>query len=173
MERDISVRHASLDVDTDFEGFTHALEQSLGRFDYSLYKQLETDPASVEQRLKTLAGAEGLMLFSIQEHGKLLNIVGAPRKAKQYILGNPLIALTMTRHDIRAALYAPARILVYLADDKTTRVEFDQPSTLFGQFDNPQITAVARTLDMKLANLIRGAEQLAKNSNDGINEAAN
>jgi 3-oxoacyl-(acyl-carrier-protein) synthase len=25
-----------------------------------------------------------------------------PRKAKQYILGNPLIAITMTRHDITA-----------------------------------------------------------------------
>jgi uncharacterized protein (DUF302 family) len=164
MERDISVRHVSLNVDTDFESFTHALEQSLGRFDYTLYKQLETDPAAVEQRLKNLAGAEGLMLFSIQEHGKLLNIVGAPRKAKQYLLGNPLIALTMTRHDIRAALYAPLRMLVYVADDKTTRVEFDQPSTLFGQFDNPEVTAVARTLDTKLTNLIAGAERLAKES---------
>jgi uncharacterized protein (DUF302 family) len=85
------------------------------------------DPGSVENRLKAPAGKEGLMLFSIQEHGKLLNIVGSPRKAKKYILGNPLIAITMTRHDIRAALYAaPLRVLVYEGDDRSARIEFDQ-----------------------------------------------
>ena len=127
----------SLDVDAAFESFTENLERSLGRFDYTLYKDLETDPKTVEKRLEALAGEEGLMLFSIQEHGKLLNLVGAPRKAKQYLLGNPLIAVTMTRHDIRAALYAPLRILVYEAGGHSTRIEFDQPSSLFGQFNNP------------------------------------
>jgi uncharacterized protein (DUF302 family) len=164
MERTIEVRHVSLEVNADFESFTRILEEFLGRFDYSLYKDLETDPQSVEQRLKALAGEEGLMLFSIQEHGKLLNIVGAPRKAKQYLMGNPLIAVTMTRHDIRAALYAPLRVLVYAADDQSTRIEFDQPSSLFGQFNNPDVTTVARSLDTKLANLIKKAERSAKES---------
>jgi uncharacterized protein (DUF302 family) len=101
------------------------------------------------------------MLFNVQEHGKLLNIVGSPRKAKQYVLGNPLIAVTLTRHDIRAALYAPLRVLVYEADDQSTRIEFDQPSSLFGQFDNPDVTTVARSLDTKLTNLIKKAERSA------------
>ena len=108
MERAIEVRHVSLEINADFGSFTQALERSLGRFDYSLYKDLETNPRSVEERLKAAAGEEGLMLFNVQEHGRLLNIVGSPRKAKQYVLGNPLIAVTMTRHDIRAALYAPS-----------------------------------------------------------------
>ncbi|HKA33327.1 MAG TPA: DUF302 domain-containing protein [Candidatus Binatia bacterium] len=80
------------------------------------------------------------MLFSIQQHGRLLNIVGAQRKAKQYSLGNPLIAVTMTARDIRAGLYAPLRVLVYQSDEATTRVEFDRPSSLFRQFDDPGIT---------------------------------
>jgi uncharacterized protein (DUF302 family) len=162
MEREIQISHVSLDVDADFECFTENLERSLGRFDYMLYKDLETDPKAVEKRLEASTGEEGLMLFSIQEHGKLLNIVGAPRKAKQYLLGNPLIAVTMTRHDIRAALYAPLRVLVYEAEDHSTRIEFDQPSSLFGQFNNPDVTAVARSLDTKLANLIKTIERLAK-----------
>src|ERR1700747_605643 len=84
----------------------------------TLNKDFETDPRSGEARLKASAGEEGLMLFNVLEHGKLLNIVGFPRKAKQYDLGNPLIAMTMTRYDIRAALYAPLRVLVYEADDR-------------------------------------------------------
>ena len=164
MEHTIEVRHVSLEIDADFGSFTQALERSVGRFDYSLYKDLETDPRSVEERLKASAGEEGLMLFNVQEHGRLLNIVGSPRKAKQYVLGNPLIAVTMTRHDIRAALYAPLRVLVYETDDHSTRVEFDQPSSLFGQFDNPDVTTVARSLDTKLANLFKKAERLAKES---------
>ena len=164
MERKIEVRHISLEIHADFESFTHTLEQSLGRFDYALYKDLETDPQSVEKRLKELTGEEGLMLFNVQEHGKLLNIFGSPRKAKQYVLGNPLIAVTMTRRDIRAGLYAPLRVFIYEADDQSTRIEFDQPSSLFGQFDNPEVTTVARSLDTKLANLIKKAERLAKES---------
>lgn len=162
MERTIEVRHVSLEVHADFESFTRNLEQSLGRFDYSLYKDLESSPGEVQKRLEKAAGEEGLMLFNIQEHGKLLNIAGAPRKAKQYVLGNPLITVTMTRHDIRAGLYAPLRILVYETGDHSTRVEFDQPSSLFGQFNHPEVTTVAKSLDMKLANVIKKAERTAE-----------
>ncbi len=161
MERTYEVRHVCLEINADFESFTENLERSLGRFDNSMYKDLETDPAAVRKRLEKAAGEEGLMLFTIREHGKLLNIFGTPKKAKQFVLGNPLIAIEMTRHDIRAGLYAPLRIFVYETDDHATRVEFDQPSSLFGQFKNPEITAVAQSLDKKLANVIKKAERAA------------
>lgn len=154
MERSIEVRHVSLEVQADFEHFTQELEQSLGRFDEALVAGVETDPGLVEERLKASAGEEGLMLFSIRDHGKLQSIHGTPKKARQYVVGNPLIATLMTRHDIRAGLYAPLRLLVYEAEDRSTRVEFDQPSSLFGQFGNPEVTTVAQSLDAKLANLI-------------------
>jgi uncharacterized protein (DUF302 family) len=164
MERKVEMLHVSSAINADFESFTRAIEQLLGEFDYSLLEGLETDPQSVEVRLKESAGEEGLMLFNIQEHGKLLNIYGSLRKANQYVLGNPLIAIMMTRHDIRAGLYAPLRVLVYEAEDRSTRIEYDQPSSLFGQFENPEITTVARSLDTKLSNLIRKAERVAKDS---------
>lgn len=162
MERRIEVRHVTMEVGAGFDGFTRALERSLGRFDYAFYNDLEADPRSVEARLEAAAGEQGLMLFSIQEHGRLLNLVGAPRQAKQYLLGNPLIAVTMTSRDIRAALYAPLRILVYQGDDRKTRVEFDRPSSLFGQFGDPAVAAVARSLDEKLFNLIAAAGRAAQ-----------
>ena len=70
----------------------------------------------------------------------------------------------MTRHDIRAGLYAPLRLLVYEADDHSTYIEFDKPSSLFGQFDNPEVTVVARSLDEKLINLIKKAEERASDN---------
>lgn len=161
MERTFEVRHVTVDVKMDFETFTQNLEQALGRFDPSIVEDLTTAPAEAQKRLEKMAGEEGLMLFDIQNHGALLNILGVPKKAKQYVLGNPLIAITMTRHDIRAALYAPLRALVYEADDRSTRVEFDQPSSLFGQFNHPEVTTVGQSLDKKLANLIKKAGAIA------------
>jgi uncharacterized protein (DUF302 family) len=162
METIIEVRHESTVVEAGFESFTRNLEGSLGRFDDSLYEGIETSPERVRERLENAAGAEGLMLFGIRDHGMLLNLAGAHGKARQYIIGNPLIAVTMTRHDIRAGLYAPLRILVYEAEDGSTRVEYDLPSSLFGQFNEPEVAAVARSLDMKLANVIKKAEGAAK-----------
>jgi uncharacterized protein (DUF302 family) len=159
MERTIEVRHVSVELKTGFESFTERFEKSLGRFDPAMVKDLATAPADARKRLENAAGEEGLMLFNIQDHGKLLSIVGAPRKAKQYVLGNPLIAIQMTQHDIRAGLYAPLRMIVYEANDHRVRAEYDLPSSLFGQFNVADVTAVALTLDTKMANAIRKADQ--------------
>ena len=167
MERTIEVQHVSVEMNVDFERFTVGLERSLGRFDEALLKELETNPGLVEERIKAAAGEDGLMLFNIQDHGKLLNLFVMPKKARQYVLGNPLIAVMMTRHDIRAGLYAPLRLFVYETDDHTTRIEFDKPSSLFGQFNNPEVTVVAQSLDAKLASLIEKAELLATKTQTG------
>jgi uncharacterized protein (DUF302 family) len=168
MERTIEVRHVSVETNIDFDLFTEALERSLGRFDEALLKELEINRGFVEEGLKAAVSEEGLMLFNIQDHGKLLNLLGMPKKAKQYVLGNPLIAAMMTRHDIRAGLYAPLRLFVYETDDHTTHIEFDRPSSLFGQFNNPEVTVVAHNLDEKLANLIKEADLLATGVQTGL-----
>lgn len=68
------------------------------------------------------------MLFSIQDHGSLLNLFGTPKKAKQCVIGNPFISAMMTRHDIRAGLYTTLRLFVYETEERTTRIEVDKPS---------------------------------------------
>ena len=97
------------------------------------------------------------MVFSVLDHGALLDGGNQKRKVTQYVIGNPLIAVQMTKHDIRAALYAPLRILVYENDENKTCIEFDKPSSLFGQFGNPQVTRVARELNQKLENFLAKA----------------
>ena len=104
-----------------------------------------------------MAGPSGFMLFATHNHGALLRLAGQRRKAVQYVLGNHLFALQMTQHDIRASLYAPLRVLLYETDDGTTCVEYDKPSSLFGQFGDERIDKVAAGLDQKLEELVATA----------------
>lgn len=56
----------------------------------------------------------------------------------------------MTEKDIRAGLYAPLRI--YIREEGTDKsvIEYDLPSTVFGQFQHAEVDRVAMMLDQKL-----------------------
>jgi len=159
MKTMIDTNHQVVKVTSDFEDFTQNLESSLIRLDPAMMQKIGTEPAVFEAHLKQMGGEEDLILFDMQNHGQLLTLVGAPKKAKQYVVGNPLIAIQMTQHDIRAALYAPLRVLVYEAAEQSVYVEYDLPSSLFGQFGNAEVTKVAESLDLKLVNLIAKVDQ--------------
>jgi uncharacterized protein (DUF302 family) len=153
----ISVTHVNYSPKLSFEEFTANFEGQCGVHDSKAYQTLLSDPQkknTAETVIGAQAGPSGFMIFATYDHGALLNTKNAPRKAKQYVVGNPLIAARMTEHDIRAALYAPLRVLVYEDADSKLHVEYDLPSTLFGQFHNPQVDAVAKELDVKLASLV-------------------
>jgi uncharacterized protein (DUF302 family) len=78
-------------------------------------------------------------------------------QAMQYLVGNPLFAIEMTQHAIGAGLYAPLRVLIYEAEDGRACVEYDLPSSLFGQFGDERVDRVAVMLDRKLAELVATA----------------
>jgi uncharacterized protein (DUF302 family) len=65
----------------------------------------------------------------------------------------------MTEYDIRAALYAPLRVLVYEDTQSKVHVEYDLPSSLFGQFHDAKVDVVARELDEKLSQLVKKASE--------------
>jgi uncharacterized protein (DUF302 family) len=131
----------------------------LGRFDQDVYKSLAVggDAEEARAKIEAMAGPSGFMLFGTNDHGSLLRIAGQQRKAVQYVVGNPLFALQMTQHDIRASLYAPLRVLLYQNEEGKTCLEYDRPSSLFGQFRQAEITAVAAMLDHKLEGLVSAA----------------
>jgi hypothetical protein len=156
---DIQVIHEAIDVPVSFDAFTSRLEGLLGRFDPAVERTLAEDAVAAKRRIEAMEGEQGLMLFGIQNHGGLFALRGERRKAKRYHIGNPLIAFQMTQHDIRAALYAPLTVLVYETAPAAIRVEFDRPSSLFGQFGNQAVTEVAAGLDVKLNALIEKASR--------------
>jgi uncharacterized protein (DUF302 family) len=73
----------------------------------------------------------------------------------EYLLGNHVIAETMFRHDSRALLYAPLRVLLYSDADGNAVFSMDQPSAVFAGFGIPEITKVGEDLDRKVAKLLR------------------
>ena len=120
----ITVDHVRLESAKPFEGVTTAFERQLGRFDPDVYKSLtaDDDAEALRARLEAMAGPSGFMLFASHNHGALLRLAGQKRKAVQYVVGNPLFALQMTRHDLRASLYAPLRVLIYEDEEGKTCV---------------------------------------------------
>src|SRR5262249_37503177 len=155
----VTIEHVRVETEKPFGEVAAALEARMGRFDPAAYEELRSgaDPETVRVRLEGMAGPSGFMLFRTSDHGALLRLAGQTRKAVQYLLGNPLFAVRMTQHDIRAGLYAPLRVLVYEDEGGRTCVEYDRPSSLFGQFGNASVTEVATMLDRKLEHLVAEA----------------
>lgn len=159
-ENSVVVTHRQIELQSTYDSFTTKLESTIKFLDAEYAKDVLTDPGKVQSYLKSLEGSTGLILFNIQNHGALLNISGKPHKAKQYVIGNPLIAIQMTVHDIRASLYAPLRMIVYEDENKKAFVEYDLPSSLFGQFRNNEILQVAIRLDEKLFHVVSMCDKI-------------
>ena len=103
-------------------------------------------------------GPSGFMLFAEINHGGWISKFGINRGTLRLILGNPLIAITMLRHDLSAGLFAPVEVLVTEHEDKQgTEVVYVQPSSLIVVEDNPPLRSAAEALDAKLADLIASA----------------
>ena len=103
-------------------------------------------------------GTSGFMLFAEIDHGGWLSKFQIHRRTVRWIFGNPLIAVTMIRHDITAGLFAPVEILVTEAEDgQGTRVTYVRPSSLMVIEENPSLLAMATLLDAKFDALIANA----------------
>lgn len=154
------VKHEVFDIHVGIDGLTRELDALAGRFDPSAMRDVN-DPEAIRSLISSMEGEQGLMIFAKLDHGFLFNLDGKKRKVFRYLIGNPLIAYSMTKHDVGAALYAPLTVLIYDVSAHTTRVEFDLPSTLFGKFGNSEVTNVGLHLDKKLAALIASAAEKA------------
>ena len=110
----VTIEHVHVETEKPFGEVAAALEARMGKFDPIVDEELRrgADPESVRARLEGMAGPSGFMLFGTQNHGALLRLARQERKAVQYVVGNPLFALQMTQHDVRASLYAPLRVLL-------------------------------------------------------------
>ena len=70
------------------------------------------DWQSYQKRVESHVGPSGFMLFGLIDHGGWITKAGIDRKAIRVILGNPLLAITMLRHDVTAGLFAPVELLL-------------------------------------------------------------
>jgi uncharacterized protein (DUF302 family) len=106
-----------------------------------------------QEKVESYVGPSGFMLFGLLNHGGWIKKVGIERKALRVIIGNPLIAITMLRHDLTAGLFAPVELLLVEEDNGRSSLIYVQPSSLMVVETNPPLLAAARELDVKLAAL--------------------
>jgi uncharacterized protein (DUF302 family) len=111
---------------------------------------------------KRYVGESGFMLFGEIDHGGWIWKFGINRRVIRLILGNPLIAITMIRHDITAGLFAPVELLVTENEDGPgATMTYVRPSSLMAIEENPALLAAAKALDQKFeALLARAADAL-------------
>jgi hypothetical protein len=159
MTTTIHVQHISVESRRDFPATIAEFEKQLGTFDPAAVAALAAPNPPVEEiraRLKALEGTSGFMRFGlVQSLGDLQPLVGQPNShARQYVIGNPLIAVQMTQYHPGVGLYVPVRVLIYEDPHGKTHLEYDRPSSLLEQFHDPRISKVAEMLDQKLAALV-------------------
>ena len=108
-----------------------------------------------EQLIQSQVGESDFMLFFEIDHGDWLPVFGIQRKVVRLILGNPLIAITMMRHDLTAGLFAPVEMLVVENESGDgSIVIYDLPSSLMRIENNPAMLEAAHALDSKLQTLV-------------------
>ena len=150
----IAVEHIRIDSIRRYDDVRAALE-ALPQFDNRIRGLLRDGEIDrVRSELQAIQGDSHLVIFSIAAHGDWLQIVSGKRKAAQYVIGNVLVSTQMTRHRLAAGLYAPLRVMLYENDEGTATIEYDQPSTLFGQYGDERVTAVAKELDREIYEVL-------------------
>lgn len=107
---------------------------------------------SYQERVESRVGPSGFMLFGLVDHGAWITKAGIDRKALRVILGNPLIAITMLRHDVTAGLFAPVELLL-LEEGSGSSLTYVKPSSLMVVEHHPELLGAAEGLDAKLAAL--------------------
>jgi Domain of unknown function DUF302 len=153
--RAVTVEHIKIESSKPFRDVCAALEGAVPELDPGTLELLaggDFERVDHERRF----GPE-LSIFLMRDHGALLQIAGGARNARQYDIGNPITASLMTRHQLAAAQYAPIRVVLYENEAGHAVFEYDRPSSMFGQFDDEQVSVVARALDAALARALVGA----------------
>jgi hypothetical protein len=151
----IPVEHVTIPSRKSFESVKAELELLVPHLDDGVLARL--GHGEMERARRELEQAPTLSIFGFRDHGGLLRIYGLARKAIQYDIGNPLTASKMTQHQLSAALYAPIRVLLREGAAGDVAFEYDRPKSVFGQFNDSGVNAVAEKLDQDLQAVLQKA----------------
>jgi hypothetical protein len=141
----------------EYDGFVAAFEEVAPEFDRAAVQAIVDRDGSWDDVLAAAAAnaPNDLMVYAKIDALPLLGLAGHSNKAVEYLLGNHTIAETMFRHDPKALLYAPLRLLIYSDADGNAVFSMDQPSGAFGSLGIADVTEVGEGLDRKVVNLLR------------------
>ncbi|KAK0468276.1 uncharacterized protein EV420DRAFT_1503605 [Desarmillaria tabescens] len=109
-----------------------------------------------EEGLKKMANGNDFLFFFQTNHSVWMKTYNENvPTAIVYTIGNPVIAETMLRHDLRASLNIPPRLLILeKADRSGTDIVYHLPSSVMALGDNTELKAAAQILDDKVEQLL-------------------
>jgi uncharacterized protein (DUF302 family) len=113
------------------------------------FESWESYKAEVESHV----GPSGFILFAALNHGAWIKKVDIHKKALRLVIGNPLLAITMLRHDLTAGLFAPVELIVIEENQDRSSLTYVKPSSLMVVETNEPLLAAAEELDTKLQAL--------------------
>jgi uncharacterized protein (DUF302 family) len=159
MTRDFKGLRIRVESDYGFEEVVRRLHEQTGRTTVGEIGAIAATASSAEDFHKDVTerfvGPSGFMIFTEFDHGGWISPYGINRRVLRVILGNPLIAITLMRHDISAGLFAPVEILlVGHGSGPGSTVHYVRPSTLMLIDGDPELASAASELDRKLDALI-------------------
>jgi hypothetical protein len=149
-----TVRRLTVDLDIPYDEFRARYEQAVPAYDLT-QAATATSWSDVVAAADT-AAPNGFLRFGTIEADPIFSIAGHKARSVVYLMGNHTIAEQMYRHNPAVMLYAPLRTVLYEDLDGNAHFAVDQPSDQFGSFGDPDIAAVGRLLDQKVAELLRG-----------------
>ncbi|KAF2170633.1 hypothetical protein M409DRAFT_19448 [Zasmidium cellare ATCC 36951] len=120
------------------------------------------DKTSFTNEVNPLLGPHSFMQFHLLNHGAWLalhdpsEVPHAGKQAMRVIYGNPLIAITMLKEDVRGGLHVPVdALVVQRLDGKGTDVVWVRPSSVIAGWEGAsmELRRAAEVLDGKVEAL--------------------
>src|SRR5258708_6371080 len=104
--RAYEVSQVEFTVGVSYADFARAFESLLGRMDAQVLTDLpQMSARKARAKLQTFVGPLEFSLFQKIDHGAIVaSLYGRHAEAMTYVFGNALIAVEMTKHDLRAGL---------------------------------------------------------------------
>jgi hypothetical protein len=135
----ITVEHITFVSDRSFQDVVRAFEEQVGTLEelgWPAIPAASRDQDDFERRVREVLGPSGFTRFLTIDHGEWVSKQERSTRLLMYTIGNPLIAITMMRHDIEAGLDVPVK-----------------PSSLMSGLRNVAVQDAACKLDAKLMAL--------------------
>jgi hypothetical protein len=150
------VDRLTIQIDDSFDGFRNRYERAVPEFHRERFDSFIKEGVDWQTVLEATAenAPHDFILYWSHDFTSLMGLAGDRGRCVEYLMGNHTIAQKMYRYNPAILLYAPLRTAIVEDADGATRFTVDQPSTRFGSFNIPQITAVGIELDRKLAALL-------------------
>jgi uncharacterized protein (DUF302 family) len=158
----LTIEHTVIASNQPYEKVLEALKARMGSIEgwHEMARKLNeiasanTPWEQITEIIDAYIGESGFTIFSTVEHTPLLTVSGKTSRAIQYMAGNPLLALQMSRLLPEVALYAPLHFVVYLDEAGQTFIAYDNLVSQLAQYQHEEITQVAQVVQHNLRTLL-------------------